>query len=158
MKILVLSDSHGEQRYMEQAVSQEQPHCIIHLGDRQRDAERLRELYPYTDFISVPGNCDLGALDEPVVVAELGGVRFFITHGHLHGVKMGLLRLYYAAREAGAAVAVYGHTHIANHEIMDSVQLLNPGAAGGTRPSYGIIQAEQGKILSCRTVFLSQEE
>lgn len=158
MKILLLSDSHGEQRYMEQAVSLEQPHCIIHLGDRQRDAEQLRELYPRMDFISVPGNCDLGAQDTAVVVAELAGVRFFITHGHQHGVKSGLLRLYYAAREAGASVAVYGHTHVASHEVINDVHLLNPGAAGGAKPSYGIIEAEQGKILSCRTVFLSQEE
>lgn len=149
MKVLVLSDSHGQMEYMERAVEKEQPRCIIHLGDRQRDAEHLRGLFPNVDFISVPGNCDLGATDAPCVVTELGGVRLLITHGHLHGVKMSLVRLYYAAREVGALLAVYGHTHVANHEIMDTVQLLNPGAASGSKPSYAVLELRNGKIVNC---------
>ena len=41
MKILVLSDSHGNISNMEAAVEREQPRMILHLGDCWRDAERL---------------------------------------------------------------------------------------------------------------------
>lgn len=153
MKILVLSDSHGELRYMEKAVFDETPDHILHLGDKLNDARALRERFPRIPMTAVPGNCDLGAIDPPVLVQELGGVRFLITHGHVHGVKMGLMRLSYAAMEAGAQVAVYGHTHIAAHREECGVHLLNPGAAGGGCPSYGVIELENGRV-SCRIIRL----
>ena len=58
MKILVLSDSHGNISNMEAAVEREQPRMILHLGDCWRDAERLAERYPEIPMEHVPGNCD----------------------------------------------------------------------------------------------------
>ena len=116
MKILVLSDSHGQQRYMEQAVFAEGPDYILHLGDKQRDGLSLHEKFCGIPYLGVPGNCDYAPLDAPVVVTELDGVRFLVTHGHKHDVKTGLLRLCYAAAEAGAQIAVFGHTHQARSD------------------------------------------
>ena len=50
MKILVLSDSHGNVDNMVQAVQQESPHMILHLGDCWRDGERLHEFFPDIPF------------------------------------------------------------------------------------------------------------
>ena len=47
MKILVLSDSHGNLEHMVQAVEKEQPRMILHLGDCWPDAERLRRRFPH---------------------------------------------------------------------------------------------------------------
>lgn len=152
MKILVLSDSHGELRYMEQAVFDVTPDHIIHLGDKQQDCVRLQEKFCRIPFTSVPGNCDLYAVEPQVVLTELGGVRFLITHGHLHGVKGGMLRFSLAAREAGAQVALYGHTHIAACERDGETYLLNPGAAGGPRPSYGVVEIDHTGGITCRVV------
>ena len=59
MKILVLSDSHGDLSNMERAVEQSAPRMIVHLGDLWRDGERLHSRFPDIPFHQVPGNCDL---------------------------------------------------------------------------------------------------
>lgn len=151
MKILVLSDSHGEMRYMEQAVFAETPDYIVHLGDKQRDGEALQKKFCRIPYIGVPGNCDFAGTEESVLVCELGGIRFLITHGHVHAVKYGLLRLGLAAAEAGASVALYGHTHRAAHDMFEAVHLFNPGAAGGGEPSYGVVEIIDGSLV-CRIV------
>ena len=46
MKILVLSDSHGNLTNMELAVERTNPNLIFHLGDCWRDGERLHEQFP----------------------------------------------------------------------------------------------------------------
>ena len=119
------------------------PGCIIHLGDYIRDAEHLSERYPEIPMICVPGNCDHADNRENCLVREIGRVRFFITHGHRYGVKYDLTRLAYAALEAGASVALFGHTHCALHQqINDRLVLFNPGSCGAG--SYGVIQTEHG--------------
>lgn len=145
MKILVLSDSHGSMQTMIDAIFIEKPDCIIHLGDHIRDADRLSELYPQISMICVPGNCDYMDNGPGHLVRELDGVRFLITHGHKYGVKTDLTRLTYAAMEAEASVAVFGHTHRAVlHEFDDRLVLFNPGSCGAGEGSYGIIQTNHG--------------
>lgn len=46
MKILVLSDSHGLQYFMQRCVEALQPDAVIHLGDMVRDADKLAAQYP----------------------------------------------------------------------------------------------------------------
>ena len=41
MKILVFSDSHRYTGGMIQAIEEQQPDLVVHLGDLQRDAEEL---------------------------------------------------------------------------------------------------------------------
>ena len=43
MKILVLSDSHGLQYFMQRCVEALQPDAVIHLGDMVRDADKLAD-------------------------------------------------------------------------------------------------------------------
>lgn len=149
MKILVLSDSHGVFRYMEQAVMAERPDYMIHLGDKERDAEELSSRFQEIPLISVCGNCDsFSALQPLTKFIRLDGVRFMITHGHLYGVKEGLLRLELAAREGAAEVALFGHTHQAYCEKNDGRWLLNPGACGGSgKVSYGLVLVDNGDIM-----------
>ena len=153
MKILVLSDSHGEFRYMEQAVFAETPDCIVHLGDKRRDGEMLQKKFCRIPYIGVPGNCDFAGEEPAVIVKDFQGVRILITHGHCHAVKFGLLRLGLAASEAGASVALYGHTHCAAHDLFEGIQLFNPGAASGGDPSYGVVEISDG-FAACRIIKL----
>lgn len=154
MKILVLSDSHGEFRYMEKAVFDETPDYIFHLGDKIRDSEKLQEKFCRIPFISVPGNCDLGCIEQPIRIEEISGIRFLITHGHIHGVKMGMLRFSMAAREAQVQVALYGHTHVAAYEQLDGIHFLNPGAISGGNPSYAVVEIGRNGEIFCRIVKL----
>ena len=91
MKILVLSDSHGNISNMEAAVEREQPRMILHLGDCWRDAERLAERYPEIPMEHVPGNCDCRPEEPAEKLLFLGDCRVLICHGHTYGVKTSLL-------------------------------------------------------------------
>ena len=82
----------------------------------------------------------------------IGGVRFYMTHGHLHKVKMTHSLLLKDARSANAQVVLYGHTHIPEcSREADGLWVMNPGA-GGYCGTAGVIEIEDGNVRSCRIV------
>lgn len=129
-------------------MARESPDYILHLGDRQSDAMRLEQTFPEIPMISVRGNCDIPVPGEQLVLLrEFLGVRVLLTHGHVYHVKRGLLQMELAAREAEADVAVFGHTHQAFCSRESGFWLMNPGACGGLRPTYGVIRIEKGTAM-----------
>lgn len=148
MKILVLSDSHGRLGFMLDAMEKERPQRVFFLGDNYQDGEALADAYPDVPVDRVVGNCDFCAGPSELLV-DVEGVRFLITHGHRYYVKSRTDRLVDAAKEKGAEVACFGHTHEALNVPERGVQLLNPGTAGGirNRPGYGVILVNHG---TCR--------
>lgn len=156
MKILVLSDSHAFRSYMRLCVEKMKPDAVIHLGDHYVDGEVLAEEFPQIPMYQVPGNCDehRGFIRDPEVrVEKICGVWFYLTHGHRHRVKTGLYSLLADARAAKVQAVLYGHTHSADcHREEDGLWVLNPGSCGYYGGSAGLIQVEQGQILSCRVL------
>ena len=76
---------------------------------------------------------------------ELDGVRLSLLHGHTRSVKSSPLPAMYAAREYGAQVLLFGHTHVPLVDNDGSLLTLNPGAAGDRfRPTCGILTIENG--------------
>lgn len=148
MKILVFSDSHHTLGAMYDAVVLEQPDCVLHLGDCTPDAEDLSSAFDGLDLTFVPGNCDYAPTAAPSLLREIGGVRIFLTHGHLFGVKSGLTRLELEARRLGAQIALFGHTHRPFLEERDGLVLMNPGSCSAISADYGVITAENGRF-SC---------
>ena len=145
MKILVLSDSHGNTDNMRLAVLAARPDMTIHLGDCWADAEKLAAMFPEIPLEQVAGNCDFrpGAPLEKLL--ELGGKRVLVCHGHAYGVKDGLLGAGYAAEEKRADVFLFGHTHRPFLERRGSALFMNPGSVGEWRsPSYGVLTIENG--------------
>lgn len=130
------------------AVEAENPDYVIHLGDGQRDVDKLREGYPQLPIAQVRGNCDYGAdLLPDRLVNEYGGVRMLLCHGHQYRVKYGPMSVSYAARECGAKIALFGHTHQPLVEQLDEMWLMNPGSCGyGIRPTCGIIEVSGGRF------------
>lgn len=154
MKILVVSDSHSGLSYMKLWAKVLKPQVIIHLGDYFDDGQVLGELFPGSRLLQVPGNCDryrcVGREPE-IIFTNLDGVNIFMTHGHLHHVKSGLGGLISAARTARADVALYGHTHEAlTLELEDGLKVMNPGSCGSSGGSVGLLEIEQGKIVTFR--------
>lgn len=143
MKILVFSDTHGAVQPMLGAIQTEAPDQVIHLGDHVRDADSLAEQVS-CPVIRVVGNCDFMDMCSDHLIREFEGVRLFLTHGHRYGVKTSLLRLTYAAMEAGADAALFGHTHCQMNREHDGITLFNPGACGYYAPSYGVIRIANG--------------
>ena len=150
MKLLVLSDTHRSLGFAYEAIEKESPDAVVHLGDHLSDAEDLSFAFQEPEFYSVPGNCDYAPSVRQSLLLELAGVRVFLTHGHLFGVKSGLDTLAAAAKDLGAQLALFGHTHQALLEERNGVTLLNPGTAGRLgRSSYAVAELKNGSF-SCR--------
>lgn len=106
--------------------------------------------FPGLPFYYVAGNCDFGDNMRLARTVDIAGVKIYIAHGHTLGVKYGDLdRLGYAAREAGASVAVFGHTHIPVCKRLGNITLINPGSAGtGYDPTWGILEIDDNGFIS----------
>lgn len=133
MRILVLSDSHGNSFYAEKAIEMLCPDRLIFLGDGLREIENLSYIYSKIPFSAVRGNCDFYS-DEPAAdILNVGSHKIFFTHGHLYRVKDGTDTLLSAAKQRGADIALYGHTHIARTEYSEGVYIINPGSCSCPR-------------------------
>ena len=128
MKILILSDTHGETSAAEALIRREHPDHVIHLGDCLRDAEDLTRRFPILPICAVPGNNDWFT-DEPKEKAiRLGGTGIFLCHGHTTGVKGSLAGQLAKTLQRDCTVSLFGHTHSPYLEEEDGVILLNPGS------------------------------
>ena len=155
MKILVFSDSHGHTQTMLDAVFDERPDMILHLGDHAQDCAPLREAYPHIELRAVRGNCD-GRAGEPEYdefVKE--GKRIFMTHGHLYGVKTGLGSLLNSACSRRADILLFGHTHLTLQESVDDLLIVNPGSVGSWKNTYAVLEIEHG-VVNCQIVGLKR--
>ena len=154
MKILVLSDSHSGLSFMRYAIQAIKPDAVIHLGDYYDDGEAMAEENPHLVFHQVNGNCDRYRSFEirpETLCYPVGGVLFYMTHGHNHHVKTSLYSLLRDARANGAKAVLYGHTHCADcHMEEDGLWVMNPGTCGSTGGSVGLIETDGKNIIACQ--------
>ncbi len=144
MKYLVLSDSHGRTASLEAALFSEKTDAVIFLGDGLSDIEEAMNWFPGRGLVAVRGNCDGWRPDSQTeLLIEAGGCRLFLCHGHTQDVKEGLWRLCLTARDRGAGVALFGHTHEPVCRRRDGILLLNPGSVGFDG-SYALLTVENG--------------
>ena len=154
MKILVLSDSHSHLGFMRRSIKAVKPDALVHLGDYWEDAEKVHREFPQLRMYCVGGNCDryqsMQRLPE-VVYPKIGGVQFFLTHGHLFGAKMTTGPMETEARSMGAQVLLYGHTHHADCRQEGSMWVVNPGTCqADSIGSCALVEVENGEVRSCR--------
>lgn len=156
MKILVLSDSHSGLSFMRCCIDAVKPETVIHLGDYYDDALAMKGAYSGIRFYCLPGNCDRYRCppgQPEIMVERIGGVDFYMTHGHKHRVKQYLGQLLKDAAACRADIALYGHTHIADcHREDDGMWVLNPGSCGYYGGSAGLVEIKNNKIVSCRII------
>ena len=151
MKAAVFSDTHTNTALMVEAVRRSRPDLIIHLGDHDRDTDILRLEFPDIPLYSVCGNCDWHPQAPAKDIVPLGPVKAFITHGHLYNVDYGRVdSLVYAAQEAGAQLAMYGHTHQPDNREVGGVKVLNPGTAGkGRKLTWAWVEVFDNGGIAC---------
>jgi putative phosphoesterase len=139
MRVLVISDTHGDISGVHKILSDDAGFdLIIHLGDYLRDAEKIEAEYPDIKVEYVYGNCDFRISDIPSEkLIEIKGKRILFTHGHKYSVKYGPDKLIERAREAGADILLYGHTHVSSLMEGEGFVLLNPGSISNSRDSFG---------------------
>lgn len=148
MRILVVSDTHGDYYSLKNAVQQQsKAEVILHLGDGEEELQSIRFRYSDRMVVGVRGNCDWGSGLPDTQDLVLAGKRIFMTHGHMYQVKMGYYTIDCAARERNADILLFGHTHVAMQEYADGLYSMNPGSlhAGGT---YGIVDITDAGIVT----------
>lgn len=132
VRVGVFSDSHGDERALYDLL-EKMGHidAACFLGDIASDADYLELLLAarpnHPPLYAVRGNNDFACLLQDTCIAEIGGKRFYMTHGHRHA---SLMSLALRAKENEADVALFGHTHQPLCEEAYGVLLLNPGSAG----------------------------
>jgi len=146
MKILVMSDSHWNTKSMLIAVARESPGLILHLGDHDSDCSAIEEGFPEIPIRSVRGNCDRNSTGPDRVEFTLGGMLFFMTHGNLYSVKAGYSPIIEAARRKGAAVLLFGHTHVPYLSAGGGLTIVNPGSIGMGEKTYAVLETRDGTV------------
>ena len=147
LKILVMSDSHGNKSALLQAVESESPDLILHLGDNDRDCAVVESDYPEIPLRTVRGNCDRSSSGLDIDEFTLGGKRFFMTHGHLYSVKTGFKSIFNTASARGVDVLLFGHTHSAYHSAADGIIIVNPGSIGMGGKTYAVLGFKDGAVV-----------
>lgn len=153
MKVIIFSDSHRSLFFLEKVLKKEEPvDMLFHLGDIEGQDEQLTTLAGCPcEFVS--GNCDFYTKLPRTKVVELCGHTIFMTHGHTYSVNFREDTLLLAARENGADIAMYGHTHVPSINQYDGITVVNPGSITLPRqlnqiPSYMVMEIEEGKAPS----------
>lgn len=133
MKIVIVADSHGDVSLLErQKDLLNECDLLLHLGDYDQDVDKIMK---FSDIKTeaVRGNNDCSSRFDREKILNIGGYKFFLTHGNRYNVYFGTQSLYYKAREIGADIVLYGHTHLYNFEDHGDVKILNPGSLSLSR-------------------------
>ncbi len=161
MKLLVISDVHGDFKKMEEIIESNNDSDVkIFLGDFQTSKVAQAELVKKFDFV-VTGNNDHPRISEKSLVAEINGVKIFMTHGDRYFTLSEYVskgKLAKDAKKYGATLALHGHDHKASISEHDGVTVFNPGSPSyprfGSKAAYGIIEIEDGKITKIENIFV----
>lgn len=167
MKLLIISDIHGDSAALAQALSrfdQEQAEHLVILGDVLNHGPRnlvpaaydpqavVELLNPLAERITaVRGNCD-SEVDQMLLsfpcLADysqiwLGSQRLFLTHGHQFGPQD-------HPRLTPDTLLCSGHTHVPTASWRDGIGYFNPGSIAMPReqwqPSYGVISQGSAEV------------
>lgn len=150
MRILVVSDTHSARKKMDRLKEKVygKVDMIVHAGDHFEDSIYLKSILDIP-VIAVAGNCDFGSVEKKLDF-EVEGVKIFLTHGHLYGVKYSYDELVDQAKACGAKIAIFGHTHFKEDRYVDGVRVINPGSLSeprdSSKESFGILEVENGKF------------
>lgn len=147
MKFLIFSDSHKSTTCMDKAIEQHKDIThIIHCGDMAEDCEYLEMVYGKTHSIcSVCGNNDFFSHYPFNRIIKCEGHLIYVTHGHKERVKSGLYKLKSTAKEKGADICIFGHTHTQFYENND-IHILNPGSIGYLAQEYAVVDIKRENI------------
>jgi len=153
MKILVISDTHGDIKKAEEVIKKNKDNIdlIIHLGDYFRDAQKLSSIFPDIPIEYIYGNSDFLIDNVPAEkVLEYNGKKILMTHGHRYSVKWDYSKLEKKAEEMDLDMLLFGHTHVADVMEKQGRYFVNPGSISDPRSdsseSYAIIEIKDGKV------------
>ncbi len=144
MRVLIVSDNHGEDEIVQSALDHNPGDLNIHLGDSEFTFENPE----LEKFNKVRGNVDDDSRFPVEAHDEESNI--FLTHGHLYNIKSDREVLSDRALEFEAKYALYGHSHIALAENINGVFCINPGSIsipkGEWEASYCVLDTEKDTV------------
>ena len=127
-KILLVSDSHGQNHNLWWILEKEKPYdIVVHCGDLESRESELQNKAG-CDLYVVAGNNDIYGDLPAQAIFTFGSHRALVVHGHRHSLYAGWQTLWYAARQAEADYVFFGHLHRPIQETFEGVTFLNPGS------------------------------
>ena len=138
MKIIIISDSHGNKIAIDKIFKTQEFDYLFFLGDGLNDLGD----YIYLDNVyAVSGNCDFFSNVPNEREFYIKDIKFFITHGNKYFVKKSLDFLKGRAMEENIDFACFGHTHNKVVERYNHTIFINPGTFYHklNNKSYGLI-------------------
>ncbi len=159
MKVLIVSDTHKSHRNLEKVLERiEDIDMLIHLGDTEGGEDYIQALVDCPVHI-VGGNNDFFSELPREEEFEIQGKHIFITHGHYYYVTMNEEYLKKEAKERGADIVMYGHTHRPAYSKKDGLITLNPGSIAyprqiGREPSYMIMEIDENGTVNVQLMYV----
>ncbi len=160
MRVVVLADTHAPRRWKScppaVAAQLRLADLILHAGD-VCTAEVLIELSGYAPVRAVLGNndgADVAAWGAPPVLElDIAGVAVAMVHDS--GAAAGRLARM-RRRFPGAALAVFGHSHIPLDQAGDGLRIFNPGSPTDRRRqprgTLGLLRLDAARIVEARVI------
>lgn len=145
MRILVVSDTHGQHKNLDKALEQVgKIDALIHMGDVE-GGEHYIEAVAECETHIVAGNNDFFSFLPKEKEFKIGRYNVFITHGHHYYVSVGTARLKQEAKSRNADIVMYGHTHRPEIDRSDDLIVINPGSLSyprqeGRRATYILME------------------
>lgn len=145
MKIGIISDTHGSLDDFKNVMARlGDAEKIIHLGDvlyhgprnpipeGYNPKEMAKILSEDDRFVFIKGNCDAEVdqmvINKPINETEslivVGDNTFYLHHGHRFTEE----EMVENAKEYGANIVLYGHTHKKVLKYVDGILVVNPGS------------------------------
>lgn len=148
MRILVVSDSHGNDHYLEKVICDRGPYDLIfHLGDVGGSEDYIRALSD-CPCMMVAGNNDWMSDLDFEMAFSLGSHKVFLCHGHQYHVSYGIDQIKGRGIELGADLIFFGHTHQPFLYEEEGIYIANPGSISrprqeGRRPTYLLLEIDE---------------
>lgn len=151
MRILIVSDTHGNHRNLDCVLEQIGPiDLFLHLGDVEGGDVYMEAVVDCPAYILAGNNDFFSDLPRELEI-QIGKYKVFMTHGHGYYVSMNTERLKEEGRRRGVDIVLYGHTHKPDLDIADDLIVINPGSISyprqeGRRGTYILMEIdEQGE-------------
>lgn len=153
MKILITSDTHGSYTGIsDYLLSHDDIDLIIHAGDGEED---IKSIYyeSKVKYYFVKGNNDFFSNAKEELFLNINNFKIFISHGHQYSVSLSYESLVRKAKEIGADIIIFGHTHKYVDQNIDGMRLLNPGSFTYPRDNNpGFLIMELNDDISIRRI------
>ena len=159
MRVLIVSDTHGDDSAMWEAIDAEAPiDMLIHCGDIEHEPTELLEELDCPIHV-VGGNNDFMLNLPETDTFNIGKYKVLLTHGHHYRIYREQSCLFYLAEDNNADIVMFGHLHEPILQQDGNITILNPGSLTyprqeGHRPSYIIMEVDENENVSYEVRYL----